>query len=109
MSVLNQVHHCLPRPPPSPFSFTPLLAKAILQFLKLHCPPRQQLEEIRIKQEHQEVLGSKRRKENREQNQGESAGEKSRYRAGLRSFPAQQACRSHQKEKTVEVLRLFFF
>ncbi|XP_063106121.1 tubulin polyglutamylase TTLL13 [Cavia porcellus] len=46
---------------------------------------RQQLEEIRLKQEQQENSGTKRRKENKDQNLGESAGEKSRPRAAPRT------------------------
>ncbi|XP_023566230.1 tubulin polyglutamylase TTLL13 isoform X2 [Octodon degus] len=49
---------------------------------------RQQLEEIRLKQEQHENSGTKRRKENKDQNLGESAGEKSRSRAGLRNHLA---------------------
>lgn len=49
---------------------------------------RQQLEEIRLKQEQQENAGTKRRKENKDQNLGESAGEKSRPRAGHRAHLA---------------------
>ncbi|XP_040349559.1 tubulin polyglutamylase TTLL13 isoform X2 [Herpailurus yagouaroundi] len=60
---------------------------------------RQQLEEIRLKQEQQETSGSKRRKESRDQNQGESAGEKSRCRAGLRGLPAHLAYRNRNQEK----------
>ncbi|XP_058592526.1 tubulin polyglutamylase TTLL13 isoform X4 [Neofelis nebulosa] len=60
---------------------------------------RQQLEEIRLKQEQQETSGSKRRKESRDQNQGESAGEKSRCRAGLRGLPAHLAYRNRNREK----------
>ncbi|XP_060035418.1 tubulin polyglutamylase TTLL13 [Erinaceus europaeus] len=64
---------------------------------------RQQLEEIRLKQENQEITGTKRRKENRDQSQGESAGEKSRYRAGLRSLPNHQAYKNRQKQKAPEL------
>ncbi|XP_059035958.1 tubulin polyglutamylase TTLL13 [Mustela lutreola] len=60
---------------------------------------RQQLEEIRLKQEQQENSGSKRRKENRDQNQGESAGEKSRPRAGLRGLSTHLAYRNRPREK----------
>ncbi|XP_034880048.1 tubulin polyglutamylase TTLL13P-like [Mirounga leonina] len=60
---------------------------------------RQQLEEIRLKQEQQETSGSKRRKENRDQNQGESAGEKSRSRAGLRGLSTHLAYRNRTQEK----------
>ncbi|XP_025774523.1 tubulin polyglutamylase TTLL13P-like [Puma concolor] len=60
---------------------------------------RQQLEEIRLKQEQQETSGSKRRKESRDQNQGESAREKSRCRAGLRGLPAHLAYRNRNQEK----------
>ncbi|VFV40748.1 tubulin polyglutamylase ttll13 [Lynx pardinus] len=60
---------------------------------------RQQLEEIRLKQEQQETSGSKRRKDSRDQNQGESAGEKSRCRAGLRGLPAHLAYRNRNQEK----------
>ncbi|CAK7296131.1 Tubulin polyglutamylase TTLL13 [Vulpes lagopus] len=60
---------------------------------------RQQLEEIRLKQEQQETSGSKKRKESRDQNQGESAGEKSRSRAGLRAFSTHLAYRNRTREK----------
>ncbi|GAB5572149.1 tubulin polyglutamylase TTLL13P isoform X1 [Prionailurus iriomotensis] len=60
---------------------------------------RQQREEIRLKQEQQETSGNKRRKESRDQNQGESAGEKSRCRAGLRGLPAHLAYRNRNQEK----------
>uniref|UniRef100_A0A2K6AZV2 Tubulin tyrosine ligase like 13 n=1 Tax=Macaca nemestrina TaxID=9545 RepID=A0A2K6AZV2_MACNE len=59
---------------------------------------RQQLEEIRLKQEQQETLGSKRQKA-KDQNQGESAGEKSQPRAGLRSHSTRLAYRNHSWEK----------
>ncbi|XP_023042891.1 tubulin polyglutamylase TTLL13P [Piliocolobus tephrosceles] len=59
---------------------------------------RQQLEEIRLKQEQQETLGSKRQKA-KDQNQGESAGEKSQPRAGLRSHSTCLAYRNHNWEK----------
>src|SRR3712207_8718465 len=58
------------------FFFLPFSPKQFLQCLKLLCLVRQQLEEIRLKQEQQETLGSKRRKENKDQNQGESAGDR---------------------------------
>ncbi|XP_048964412.1 tubulin polyglutamylase TTLL13 isoform X1 [Canis lupus baileyi] len=60
---------------------------------------RQQLEEIRLKQEQQETSGSKKRKESRDQNQGESAGEKSRSRVGLRAFSTHLAYRNRTREK----------
>ncbi|KAF5927294.1 tubulin polyglutamylase TTLL13 [Diceros bicornis minor] len=60
---------------------------------------RQQLEEIRLKQEQQETLGNKRRKENKDQNQGESAGEKSRSRPRLRGFSSHLAYRIRNREK----------
>ncbi|XP_033044904.1 tubulin polyglutamylase TTLL13P isoform X1 [Trachypithecus francoisi] len=59
---------------------------------------RQQLEEIRLKQEQQETLGSKRQKA-KDQNQGESAGEKSHPRAGLQSHSTRLAYRNHNWEK----------
>ncbi|XP_032955883.1 tubulin polyglutamylase TTLL13 isoform X2 [Rhinolophus ferrumequinum] len=61
---------------------------------------RQQLEEIRLKQE-QETSGIKRRKENKEQNQGESAGEKSRSRPRLRDFATHLAFRNRKLGKEV--------
>lgn len=82
---------------PSP-CFSPV---HFLQCLKLLCLVRQQLEEIRLKQEQQENSGSKRRKENRDQNQGESAGEKSRSRAGLRGLSTHLAYRNRPREKKV--------
>uniref|UniRef100_A0A8C3YL51 Tubulin tyrosine ligase like 13 n=1 Tax=Catagonus wagneri TaxID=51154 RepID=A0A8C3YL51_9CETA len=60
---------------------------------------RQQLEEIRLKQEQQETSGNKRRKENKDQNQGESAGEKSQSRARLQGFPTHLAFRNRNREK----------
>ncbi|XP_046511049.1 tubulin polyglutamylase TTLL13 [Equus quagga] len=60
---------------------------------------RQQLEEIRLKQEQQETLGSKRRKENKDQNQGESAGEKSRPRPRLRGVSTHLAYSIRNQEK----------
>ncbi|XP_077630369.1 tubulin polyglutamylase TTLL13 isoform X4 [Crocuta crocuta] len=61
---------------------------------------RQQLEEIRLKQEQQEASGIKRRKESRDQNQGESAGEKSRSRAsGFQGHPTYLAYRNRNREK----------
>ncbi|XP_062948021.1 tubulin polyglutamylase TTLL13 [Cynocephalus volans] len=60
---------------------------------------RQQLEEIRLKQEQQETSGTKRRKENKDRNQGESAGEKSRFRAHLRSLSTHLAYRNRNREK----------
>nr|XP_055133179.1 tubulin polyglutamylase TTLL13 isoform X2 [Symphalangus syndactylus] len=59
---------------------------------------RQQLEEIRLKQEQQETWGTKRRKA-KDQNQGESAGEKSRPRAGLQSLSTRLAYRNRNWEK----------
>ncbi|XP_054523908.1 tubulin polyglutamylase TTLL13 isoform X11 [Pan troglodytes] len=59
---------------------------------------RQQLEEIRLKQEQQETSGTTRQKA-RDQNQGESAGEKSRPRAGLQSLSTHLAYRNHNWEK----------
>ncbi|KAK2508324.1 hypothetical protein MC885_013189 [Smutsia gigantea] len=60
---------------------------------------RQQLEEIRLKQEQQETSGNKRRKETRDQNQGESAGEKTRSRARLRDLSTHLAHRRQNQEK----------
>ncbi|XP_019573591.2 tubulin polyglutamylase TTLL13 isoform X2 [Rhinolophus sinicus] len=59
---------------------------------------RQQLEEIRLKQE-QETSGIKRRKESKEQNLGESAGEKSRFRPRLRDFATHLAFRNRKQGK----------
>ncbi|XP_054433573.1 tubulin polyglutamylase TTLL13 [Pteronotus mesoamericanus] len=60
---------------------------------------RQQLEEIRLKQEQQENTDIKRTKENKEQNQGESAGEKSRCRTRLRGIPTHLAYRNRNRKK----------
>ncbi|XP_029808779.1 tubulin polyglutamylase TTLL13P-like isoform X2 [Suricata suricatta] len=66
---------------------------------------RQQLEEIRLKQEQQEASGSQRRKESRwDQNQGESAGEKRRSRAGLRGLPTHLASRNRNRNREKEQL-----
>ncbi|ERE79870.1 tubulin polyglutamylase TTLL13 [Cricetulus griseus] len=65
---------------------------------------RQQLEEIRLKQEQQENPGTKKRKENKEQNQGESAGEKSRSRAGTRSLVTNLAYRNRIRDKELPVI-----
>ena len=62
---------------------------------------RQQLEEIRLKQEQRDILDTKRRKENKEQNQGESAGEKSCCSTRLRGFPTHLACRTRNRKKEV--------
>ncbi|KAM5206892.1 LOW QUALITY PROTEIN: tubulin polyglutamylase TTLL13 [Hipposideros larvatus] len=59
---------------------------------------RQQLEEIRLKQA-QETSGIKRRKENKEQNQGESAGEKSRCRPRLPDLATHLAFRNRKPGK----------
>ncbi|KAM4826431.1 tubulin polyglutamylase TTLL13-like isoform 3-T3 [Thomomys bottae] len=60
---------------------------------------RQQLEEIRQKQEQLENPGTRKRKESKDQNLGESAGEKSRYRVGPRSLCTNLACRNRHLEK----------
>ncbi|XP_049761847.1 tubulin polyglutamylase TTLL13 [Elephas maximus indicus] len=60
---------------------------------------RQQLEEIRLKQEQQETSSNKKRKENKDQNQGESAGEKSRSRAGPRGLSTHLVYRNRIQEK----------
>ncbi|XP_037367277.1 tubulin polyglutamylase TTLL13 [Talpa occidentalis] len=60
---------------------------------------RQQLEEIRLKQEQQGFSGCKRRRENRDQNQGESAGEKSAPRARLRNLSIHLAYRNRRREQ----------
>ncbi|XP_040824400.1 tubulin polyglutamylase TTLL13P-like [Ochotona curzoniae] len=60
---------------------------------------RQQLEEIRLKQEQHDPLGTRRRKESRDQNQGESAGEKSRAKPGPRGFATHLAFRKRIQEK----------
>ncbi|XP_046293533.2 tubulin polyglutamylase TTLL13 [Marmota monax] len=67
---------------------------------------RQQLEEIRLKQEQQENSGTKRRKENKDQNQGESAGEKSRSRAGPRGLFTFLAYRNRKREKEPKSIHL---
>ncbi|KAG8516338.1 Tubulin polyglutamylase TTLL13 [Galemys pyrenaicus] len=82
-------------PLPAPLPSTPP------QRLQLLCLARQQLEEIRLKQQQQELSGCKRRRENREQSQGESAGEKSGSRAGLRSLSIHLAYRNRDQEKEV--------
>ncbi|OBS60696.1 hypothetical protein A6R68_08162, partial [Neotoma lepida] len=63
------------------------------------CDKKKQLEEIRLKQEQLENPGTKKRKENKDQNQGESAGEKSRPRAGTRSLVSNLAYRTRNREK----------
>lgn len=68
------------------------------QCLKLLYLVRQQLEEIRLKQA-QETSGIKRRKENKEQNQGESAGEKSRCRPRLPDLATHLAFRNRKPGK----------
>ncbi|XP_045417647.1 tubulin polyglutamylase TTLL13P isoform X2 [Lemur catta] len=67
---------------------------------------RQQLEEIRLKQEQQETSGTKRRKDNKDQNQGESAGEKSRSRAGLQGPSIHLAYRKRNREKELLPVQL---
>lgn len=59
---------------------------------------KQQLEEIRLKQE-QEASSTKRRKDPKEQNQGESAGEKSRSRPKLQKLPTHLAYRNWNQGK----------
>lgn len=76
------------------------------QYLKLLCLVRQQLEEIRLKQEQQETSGNKRRKENKDQNQGESAGEKSQSRARLQGFSTHLAFRKRNREKELPPVHL---
>lgn len=86
----------------SPSRFpSPLLPAQPLPCLKLLCLVRQQLEEIRLKQEQQENPGTKKRRENKDQNQGESAGEKSRSRAGTRGLVTSLAYRNRNREKEV--------
>nr|KAF6399270.1 hypothetical protein HJG59_010157 [Molossus molossus] len=60
---------------------------------------RQQREEIRLKQEHREILAARRRKENKEQSQGESAGEKIQSRARLQRLSTHLAYRNRKREK----------
>ncbi|XP_006885278.1 PREDICTED: tubulin polyglutamylase TTLL13-like [Elephantulus edwardii] len=60
---------------------------------------RQQLEEIRLKQEQQENADIKKRKENKDQNQGESAGEKSRPRAVPQGLFTQLVYRNQTQDK----------
>ncbi|XP_076980332.1 tubulin polyglutamylase TTLL13 isoform X9 [Tamandua tetradactyla] len=60
---------------------------------------RQQLEEIRLKQKEQETSGNKKRKENKDQNQGESAGEKSRSRVVPRGLSTHLAFRNQNQTK----------
>ncbi|XP_063118745.1 tubulin polyglutamylase TTLL13 isoform X5 [Rattus norvegicus] len=67
---------------------------------------RQQLEEIRLKQEQQENPGTKKRKENKEQNQGESAGEKSRSRVATRVLATNLAYRNRNQEKELLPVQL---
>uniref|UniRef100_A0A8C8ZGP6 Uncharacterized protein n=1 Tax=Prolemur simus TaxID=1328070 RepID=A0A8C8ZGP6_PROSS len=67
---------------------------------------RQQLEEIRLKQEQQETSGTKRRKDNKDQNQGESAGEKSRSRAGPQGLSTHLAYRKRNREKELLPVQL---
>lgn len=72
-----------------------------LQCLKLLYLVRQQREEIRLKQKQREVLESKKRKENKEQNQGESAGEKRRPRPRFQCLPTHLAYRNRKREQKV--------
>lgn len=102
-SVPKTDHNFLLFPQPH-FFFLPFSPKQFLQCLKLLCLVRQQLEEIRLKQEQQETLGSKRRKENKDQNQGESAGEKSRPRPRLRGVSTHLAYSIQNQEKEVSGL-----
>ncbi|XP_075413601.1 tubulin polyglutamylase TTLL13 [Tenrec ecaudatus] len=60
---------------------------------------RQQLEEIRLKQEQQEASSNRRRKENKDQNQGESAGERSRCKMGPRGLSTHLIHRNRIQEK----------
>ncbi|XP_037688985.1 tubulin polyglutamylase TTLL13P-like isoform X3 [Choloepus didactylus] len=60
---------------------------------------RQQLEDIRLKQEQQETSGNKKQKENKDQNQGESAGEKSRSRVVHRGLSTHLAYKNRNRAK----------
>ncbi|XP_008047065.1 tubulin polyglutamylase TTLL13P-like [Carlito syrichta] len=66
---------------------------------------RQQLEEIRLKQK-QQTLSTKRRKVYKDHNQGESAGEKSRYKAGLRGLSNRLAYRNWNRKKELLPIQL---
>ncbi|XP_043349926.1 tubulin polyglutamylase TTLL13-like isoform X8 [Dermochelys coriacea] len=60
------------------------------RLFQAHQPPRearQQLEEIRLKQEQREATTGKKKKERKENLQGESAGEKSRIRSKAKAPP----------------------
>ncbi|XP_056662231.1 tubulin polyglutamylase TTLL13 isoform X2 [Monodelphis domestica] len=71
---------------------------------------RQQLEEIRLKQEQLEATGNnniKKRKENKDVNQGESAGEKNRPRVGPKSLPSRLSyMRSRNQEKQLPTVQV---
>ncbi|XP_036590614.1 tubulin polyglutamylase TTLL13P-like [Trichosurus vulpecula] len=68
---------------------------------------RQQLEEIRLKQEQLEATGNKRRKENKDVNQGESAGEKNRSRVGPKGLPSRlNYLRSRNQEKQLPAVQV---
>ncbi|XP_051837056.1 tubulin polyglutamylase TTLL13 isoform X2 [Antechinus flavipes] len=69
---------------------------------------RQQLEEIRLKQEQLEATGNnKRRKENKDVNQGESAGEKNRSRVGPKGLPTRlNYIRSRNQEKQLPAVQV---
>ncbi|XP_074090164.1 tubulin polyglutamylase TTLL13-like isoform X2 [Macrotis lagotis] len=70
---------------------------------------RQQLEEIRLKQEQLEATGgnNKKRKENKDINQGESAGEKNRSRVGPKGLPTRlNYLRSRNQEKQLPAVQV---
>ncbi|KAM5291795.1 tubulin polyglutamylase TTLL13 [Ctenodactylus gundi] len=60
---------------------------------------RQQLEEIRLKQEQRDHSGARRRKDTKDQNLGESAWEKSRSRGASRGLATHLACKSRSQEE----------
>ncbi|XP_008273551.3 tubulin polyglutamylase TTLL13 isoform X1 [Oryctolagus cuniculus] len=67
---------------------------------------RQQLEEIRLKQEQQDTSGARRRKESKDQNQGESAGERSRARPRPRGPATHLAHRNRIQERELVPVHL---
>jgi hypothetical protein len=89
-----------------PHTFSPT---QYLQCLKPPCLVRQQLEEIRLKHEQQENSSTKKKKENKDQNQGESVGEKSRSRAGPRGLSTHLAYRNRREKEVSGVLWLLSF
>ncbi|KAL6046034.1 hypothetical protein STEG23_001462 [Scotinomys teguina] len=67
---------------------------------------RQQLEEISLQQEQHKNPGTKKQRENKDQNQGESAAEKSRFRAGTRGLVTSLIYRNRNREKELFSLHM---